>query len=69
MSILTPEQRVKWAASTGLVEWSDERVDYLCELVSQEYTFLQIGEALGVSANAAKSRFARVRNSFGWQSA
>ena len=69
MSILTAEQRKKWAESTGLTEWSDERVDYLCELVSQEYTFTQIGKALGVSANAAKSRFNRVRNSYGWQAA
>lgn len=67
MSILTAEQRVRWAASTGLAEWSDEKVDYLCELVSQDYSFPQIGAALGVSANAAKSRFARVRNSYGWQ--
>lgn len=64
---LTAEQRKRWAESTGLVEWSEAKINYMCDLVADGYTFPQIAKALGVSENAAKGRFLRIRQSYGQQ--
>ena len=67
MSVLTEQQRAKWAASTGHSEWSADRVNYPCDLVAYGHGFVLIGRTLGVSTDAAKARFDRVRRSMGWQ--
>lgn len=59
--------QASWQDATGLALWTPEREEMLCDLMADGKTFPAAAKTIGVTVNAAKSRFDRIRRKFGWQ--